>query len=307
MIALKAMFIDKINLNHLRVFECVFRTRSMTAAADELHLTQSGVSQHIKTLEDSLDVKLFDRVNQKLIPTNEGKSLFEICTPVLNQIEHGLQELRGETAELSGTVSIGMPMEFGHNMIMPLISEIAKKNPGIKFRIRFGFAEEMNSLILIGDVDFAFVDAFAFDRRVTTETVFEETLELCVNKETTLPIMKDPKKFFESLDYVEYQEDAPVLRMWLEHHYAIKNVTLNIRARVPSVLGIALFIISGAGAGILPDHKIQRLQNDGHKLVKIKSGKTPLKNSINIAYLGQRTISPVSLKVRQLLVDSLKA
>ena len=134
------MLIDKINLNHLRIFECVFRTRSMTVAADELHLTQSGVSQHIKTLEDSLDIKLFDRVNQKLIPTQEGKSLFEMCAPVLNNIEHGLQDLRGESAELSGTVSVGMPMEFGHNMIMPRISEIAKKHPGIKFRIRFGLA-----------------------------------------------------------------------------------------------------------------------------------------------------------------------
>lgn len=300
------MFIDKINLNHLRIFECVYRTRSMTIAADELHLTQSGVSQHIKTLEESLGVKLFDRINQKLIPTQEGKGLFEMCSPVLNQIEHGLQELRGETAELSGTVSVGMPMEFGHNMIMPLISDIAKKHPGIKFRIRFGLAEEMNNLILNGDVDFAFVDAFAFDRRVTTEVVFEETLELCAAESLKLPIIKDAKKYFESLDFIEYQENAPVLRMWLDHHYGLKNITVNIKARVPSVLGVAMFILNGTGVGILPDHKIQKLQVDGYRLQKIKGGKAPLKNAINIAFLGQRTLSPVSLKVRQLLIDSLK-
>ncbi len=301
------MFIDKINLNHLRIFECVFRTRSMTMAADELHLTQSGVSQHIKTLEESLNIKLFDRINQKLIPTNEGKTLFEMSAPILNQIEHGLQELRGENTALTGTVSLGMPMEFGHNMIMPLISDISKKHLGIKFRIRFGLAEEMNNLILNGDVDFAFVDAFAFDRRITTEVVFEETLELWANHTTKLPAMKDPKKFFESLDYIEYQENAPVLRMWLEHHFGLKNITLNIRARVPSVLGVAMFILSGAGAGILPEHKALKLQENGHNLQKIKGGKTPLKNSINIAYLGQRSLSPVSLKVRQLLISALKS
>jgi len=56
------MLIDQINLNQLRVFESVYRTKSMTHAARELHLTQSGVSQHIKALEDVLTLKLFDRI-----------------------------------------------------------------------------------------------------------------------------------------------------------------------------------------------------------------------------------------------------
>ena len=46
------MIINNLNLNHLLVFECVFRNGSMTAASKELHLTQSGVSQHMKSLED---------------------------------------------------------------------------------------------------------------------------------------------------------------------------------------------------------------------------------------------------------------
>jgi len=64
------LLIDQLNLNHLRVFECVYRTGSMTAAAKELHLTQSGVSQHIKSLEDVLNFKLFDRIQQRLVPTS---------------------------------------------------------------------------------------------------------------------------------------------------------------------------------------------------------------------------------------------
>lgn len=303
------MFIDKINLNHLRIFECVYRTRSMTVAAEELHLTQSGVSQHIKTLEESLGLKLFDRVNQKLIPTDDGKSLFDKCEPVILGLEHALQELKGETDELSGVVSIGMPMEFGHNMIMPRIAEISKKYPHIRFRIRFGYAEEMNNLIMNGEVDFAFVDAFAFDRRVTHEVVFEETLELCVNDKVAaqLPPLKNPKKYFESLDYIEYQENAPVLRLWLSHHYDLKNLNVNVRARVPSVLGVALFILNGAGAGVLPEHKIQKLLSDGHKIVRIKGSSKPLTNAINIASLGSRSFKPVVLKIRQILVDSLKS
>ncbi|MCC6137911.1 MAG: LysR family transcriptional regulator, partial [Bdellovibrionaceae bacterium] len=59
------MLLDQINMNYLRIFEAVYRTRSMTQAANELHLTQSGISQHIKSLEDTLDLQLFDRIKQK--------------------------------------------------------------------------------------------------------------------------------------------------------------------------------------------------------------------------------------------------
>ena len=70
------MLIDQINLNQLRVFESVYRSKSMTHAARELHLTQSGVSQHIKALEDVLELKLFDRIKQKLVPTPSAKELY---------------------------------------------------------------------------------------------------------------------------------------------------------------------------------------------------------------------------------------
>jgi DNA-binding transcriptional LysR family regulator len=303
------MLIDNLNLNHLRIFECVFRTKSMTLAADELHLTQSGVSQHIKTLEESLGVKLFDRVNQKLIPTNDGTVLFETCSPLFHKIEHTLQTLKGENnRELLGTVSVGMPMEFGHNMIVPRISDLSKQHPGIKFRIRFGLADEMNNRILDGDVDFAFVDAFGFDKRIETEVVFEEALELCVNDDVHKKLipMDNKEKFFESLSLIEYHENAPVVRMWLEHHYGLRNLSLNVRARVPSVVGVAMFVTNGVGAAILPDHKIQKLINEGHNLHRIPASEKPLLNAISIAHLAQRTHSPVSLKVRELLTQSLK-
>ena len=53
------MLIDKINLNLLRIFEKVYETKSMTRSAQELFMTQSGISQNIKHLEEILNLKLF--------------------------------------------------------------------------------------------------------------------------------------------------------------------------------------------------------------------------------------------------------
>src|SRR3954464_13772698 len=116
------MLSHDLNLNLLRVFESVFRTKSMTEAAKELHLTQSGVSQHITALEEVLKIKLFDRVKQRLIPTDSGNILYSQSHTSLNEIENVIWQLRGEERSLRGVVNIGMPIEFGNNIVMPVIA-----------------------------------------------------------------------------------------------------------------------------------------------------------------------------------------
>lgn len=293
------MIIDKLNLNHLRLFECVYRSHSMTQAAEELYLTQSGVSQHIKTLEDSLELKLFDRVRQRLIPTKAAQILYEKCNSGLQKIEDALLAIKGIQKELVGTISIGMPIEFGNNVVMPLISKFCNKHPGLRLDIKYGYADEMNTLILNGQLDFALVDAFGFDQRIYTEVVSNELLILCASKEylKKRTPFKEDKKFFQSLDYIDYIKGEPVIRMWLKHHFNLKHSDLIIRATVTSVQGVAKLIFAHVGAGILPSHHIAKLGKTVAQLHPFKGSGKPIKNSISIAYLRERTHSPTTLSV----------
>jgi DNA-binding transcriptional LysR family regulator len=299
------MFIDHVNLNHIRVFECVYRTRSMTQAAQELHLTQSGVSQHIKSLEDMLGVQLFDRIQQKLVATSAGALLFKKSSQGLREIEQALWALKGADQQLSGNVTIGMPTEFGNNLVLPLLAQIAKKHPLIHFKLNLGLASAMNAMLLSGEVDFAFVDDFRMDRRIKIERVYDETLELCASEELIKRVgaPKNTRKFFESLEYVEYQEDEPVLRKWFAHHLHSKHIDLNVRATVMDVQALARLIVSEVGAGILPSHRVTKLEQQGQRLYRFKGCGKPLKNTISIAYLTERTHTPPTVAT----IEALKA
>lgn len=326
------MIIDHINLNHLRVFECVYRTKSMTEAAKELHLTQSGVSQHVKTLEDVLELKLFDRVKQRLIPTSAASVLFKRCSEALYGIEDVLSQLRGGKQSLSGTVAIGMPIEFGNNLVLPLLSKFCDKHPMVRFALRYGFATEMNEGILKGDLDFAFVDSFNLDSRITTEKVYDEVLHLCCapkllakslegsaqsagskQKGQNLKTASDRKKFFESLEYVDYQPGEPVLRLWFQHHLGTRNLNLNVRATVMDVQGVSRLIQSGSHAGVLPGHLVEKLQAELPESKKLhvfegprEGAGAPLKNAISVAYLKERTQAPASAASYKWLMSSLR-
>src|SRR3989338_4496889 len=303
------MIIDKLNLNHLRLFECVYRTHSMTQAAEELHLTQSGVSQHIQSLEEALELKLFDRIRQRLIPTKAAQILYEKCNSGLHSIEEALLAIKGIQKELVGTVSIGMPIEFGNNVVMPLITKFCQKHPQLRLDIKYGYADEMNSLILEGQLDFALVDAFGFDQRIYTEVVSNELLILCASKDylKKRAPFKEDKKFFQSLGYIDYVKGEPVIRMWLKHHFNLKHPDLIIRATVTSVQGVAKLIFAGVGAGILPSHHIAKLGKLTQQLHSFKGSGKPIKNSISIAYLRERTHSPTTRAVLQWLESEVQA
>ena len=291
-----SMLLDQINLNYLRIFESVYRTRSMTQAAQELHLTQSGISQHIKSLEESLDVKLFDRIKQKLIPTEEGKSLYESISPQLKNMEQALLNLTAKDHLLRGEVTIGMPVVFGLNVVIPYITEFTAQHPDLKVNIRFELAHTLNNLLLSGEVDFAFVDDFTMDTQIKTQKVYDEALLLCCadsyyKKRKKEISSSSSRKTFESFDYIAYERGEPILRRWFQHHVKGGGWSLSVQACVADALGIAKFITSGLGVGALPGHHVELLEKQGHKFYIFDSKAKETKNKISVAYVANRSRS----------------
>lgn len=301
------MYIDRINLNHLRIFEVVYKSRSMTAAALELHLTQSGVSQHIKALEDILGVKLFDRIKQRLIPTASAQVLFQQSARSFSEIEQALVEITGKETEVRGTVQIGIPLEFGHDVILPLLAKMQKQFQGIRVQLQVGLAPRMNDLILRGELDFAIVDEFITDHRVRTERIYNEDLELCVAPELLKKIGASGshnQKFFEALNYVEYEKGEPLLRNWFQHHLGVRQIKLNVRSYVEDAYCVSQLVLSGVGAGILPGALVQKLRQ-GNKLHVFKGSGKPMKSGISIAIIQERSMAPAATLALQFLKDNI--
>ena len=76
-----------MDIHHLRVFISVFKNRGFSKASEELHLTQPTISDHIRTLEDELNCKLFDRLGRTIIPTPEAEVLYTHAIEVIEKIE----------------------------------------------------------------------------------------------------------------------------------------------------------------------------------------------------------------------------
>lgn len=305
------MLIDNINLNLIRVFEAVCRTGSMTKAAGELHLTQSGVSQNIKNLEDVLGFALFDRVKGKPLVTPKGKELFYLVSEQLQSLEGKLASLKGEELSLKGEVKMGVPIEYGNTFVLPLAAKFGSLHPRVHFQFFYGHASEVNQMLLSGDLDLAIVDSFGADPQIETLEVDFETHTLCASL-AYLEKFKafqagEERKLLKQIHYISYLKSAPVLRSWFSHHYPKIHFEGHIRATLMDVQGVGQLIINGLGAGILPLHLVNKYKKRGHKLHVFNGKGKPLYNILSLAFAKGRTRPPVVEGFIELLKQDLES
>jgi len=81
----------RLPLHVLPTFRTVARLANLRAAADELHLTHSAVSQQIRLLEEQIGFQLFDRRGRRIALNNAGSALLRAVEPALDQIDEGLR------------------------------------------------------------------------------------------------------------------------------------------------------------------------------------------------------------------------
>jgi DNA-binding transcriptional LysR family regulator len=276
-----------VNLNYFKVFMAVFETRSMTAAAELLHLTQSGVSQHIKSLEQELKQPLFTRTGRKLVPTPLALEIYPDLDAAFTKLQQRLAKATGTMIMPEGNVRIGMPVEFGVNVVVPKLAEIGKKYRKLNFNLTLDYTSTLTDLIGRGELDFAYVDESRMDRRFQYEAVASETLLLCGSREYVAAHSRISysQSYFEQLDYVDYKGSEPILRRWMLHHLKRQNLDLRVRAHILDVQGIAKFIASGLGVGVLPDHVVEKLRLAGTELHVFEGKAKPLRNEIRLMRL----------------------
>ena len=117
----------------LRAFEAAARHLSFTHAADELCLTQSAVSRHVRSLEDYLGQRMFDRLTRRVELTPAGEEYFRAVHHALAEIEKATRDVMQPDRKASLTLSV-MPT-LGANWLMPRLGSFSETYPDIEVRM----------------------------------------------------------------------------------------------------------------------------------------------------------------------------
>ncbi|UWR38429.1 LysR substrate-binding domain-containing protein [Sulfitobacter sp. W074] len=122
------------SLSALTAFEAAATYRSFTRAAENLGMTQSGVSRQVSQLEKHLGVKVFERIGPRLVLTDAGRKYVLEVTRILNDLEEtSIDIVRG--GSVRGTLKIGVQDSLASRWIVPKIQTFITRFPEINFTV----------------------------------------------------------------------------------------------------------------------------------------------------------------------------
>jgi LysR family glycine cleavage system transcriptional activator/LysR family transcriptional regulator of beta-lactamase len=123
-------------LTGLRAFEAAARHASFTAAAAELHVTQTAVSRSVKTLESQLNCRLFERHANSLALTDAGRILLPDLTAAFDLLASAAE--RAAAARTRPVLTVGVGPTFAMRWLIPRLARFQKQHPGIEVHTTTG-------------------------------------------------------------------------------------------------------------------------------------------------------------------------
>lgn len=118
----------------LRVFEVAARQLSCTVAAEELCMTQGAVSKQLRSLEETLGVPLFVRVNRGLVLTDLGRWYLQQITPLLGALSAASEQLTQLHAPRT-SLTLRIPHILGDRWLLPRFASFLQEHP--QFDVQF--------------------------------------------------------------------------------------------------------------------------------------------------------------------------
>ena len=125
------------DLRMLSIFVKVAERRSFVRAADDLGITQSGVSNAIKRLEEATGTRLLARTTRHVSLTEDGAAFFERCRQALAEIDEAEHMLREARLTPSGNLRVDMSVAFGRLKVVPLLGLFTAKYGGVRLSLSF--------------------------------------------------------------------------------------------------------------------------------------------------------------------------
>jgi DNA-binding transcriptional LysR family regulator len=148
-----------VKLELYRVFKEVAEAGNISAAAKNLYISQSAVSQSIKQLETALQARLFSRSPRGVVLTGEGQMLYDYVRSALGLLETGEDKLAQAQQLLLGTLTIGASDTVTSWFLTPYLDAFHRKYPGIRLKIVSGRSAKVLSMLKSGAVDIAFASS----------------------------------------------------------------------------------------------------------------------------------------------------
>lgn len=294
-----------MEFRQLQTFLTIAKLQNFTQAAESLGYAQSSVTAQMKLLEESLGVKLFERLGRRITLTQEAERLIPYAEQIL-KLAAEARNVVSETLEPRGTLTIGTEESLSITRLPKVFEEYHKRYPNVEIVLNFGVCRENLRLVRTNALDVTFI----IDRKLNSSEFIVE--ELIPERVTVLVSSGHHLAYKKEICPSDLQGESLILteeectyRIILENILAQAGVQPKYKMGVNSIQAIKQFTISGLGVALLPETAVKQEVETG-QLVQIPWAGPKFGLFTQLVYHKDKWISPTLQSFLELTRQMLK-
>lgn len=175
-----------MQIKSFQYFISIVENKSLSAAAQALYISQPALSQHIKKLEDELNVTLFKREGHFLTLTQAGEIFLRNSKNILRDFGNMQKEFELLHSGDSESVRFGISPFYSQHYLPKLLPSIITKYPGLKIDIVEDISTALERKLIDGDLDFCTLPLLPKNDLLEYEAIYHEEILLAVAHDNPL-------------------------------------------------------------------------------------------------------------------------
>lgn len=249
-----------VSLRQLKGFLLVARLGNFTRAAEQLHITQAGLSAMMRDLEVQFDCRLFDRTTRSVSLTKEGASLVASAEMAVNQLELARTSVKLSTSAARRILTIAVTPVFASMLAPTVCRAFATVAPTVDVRVKDVPRREIQSQVERGEADVGFgiflkpaagIELQALMKFQLVYIAPAGTLPQQFTRGKTDGMRSIPWSKIPELPLVALSLETPVQEV-VEECLREAGVVRDVRQTCNSMHTVLAMVSAGIGATILP-------------------------------------------------------
>lgn len=277
-------------LHQLQVFLKITETKSITRAAEELHLTQPAISIQLRNFQNQFHIPLTEIVGRKLYITEFGHEVALSAQRILSEVDNINYRTSTFRGLLAGRLKLSV-VSSGKYVIPFYLSEFIKANKSIELEMDVTNKLKVLESLRTNEIDFALVSVLPKDMILENLSLLQNKLFLVGNKDVVLN-GQTTEELVKEHPFI-FREEGSATRMVMENFLASRRIPVGMKLQLTSNEAVKQAIIAGLGISIMPLIGIKNeLENGQLKIIPMKG--LPITTDWRLVWMKNKNFTPVA-------------
>ncbi|MDR0535272.1 MAG: LysR family transcriptional regulator [Puniceicoccales bacterium] len=294
-----------MHIENFKIFADLIKTKSFSKTGKQNGLSQSAVSQQLRALELSFNVRVLDRSQKRFHLTREGERIHAATQEILRTYDRLLADIQEMRNSVNGSIRVSTILSIGLHEMPNVLRRILVDYPSVNICVEY-----RRSNMVLEDVEhngadlglLANPDAEAMEKFAVHPFAEDKLAVICSPRHPFAVLGAIPVEKLSGQRFISFDRDIPTQRI-VEQTLLGKNVHINTIMETDNIETIKRAVEAGIGIALVPassaQYEIQR-----QTLAKVDLTDAPIKRSLVVIHRKDFVLSPAMKKFIQFMVEA---